>query len=392
MTSAEPVTPAFAFPKVPTRPRLFRLRSWALIALAMTLTACAVPRAGPDRAEITAAPPEALPYRVVQVDSAVVHATRRDERLGLPEVFRSAPPRDPVILAPGDVVQVTVWESPESALFGGSGAHTLPETALDSAGFVTIPFAGRIHAAGRTPAELARLVRSRLAGQTLEPEVAVRAVRPDGRRVSVQGRVRAPGLYPLGPGVTRLLPMLARAGGVSEDPEVMLLRLRRGERAASLWLEELYDEPANNVPLQPGDAIIVERDRRSFTALGALGRQATVPFPRRSLSLAGALGAVGGLMDGAADPTGVFVFRVEPPEVVRRLFPGEARGGPARIVYLVDLTRPGGLFLAREFTMRDGDTIYVTTAPFTRWMKVLQSVAPFVTFTGSVKALATPPG
>ncbi len=36
------------------------------------------------------------------------------------------------------------------------------------------------------------------------------------------------------------------------------------------------------------------------------------------------------------------------------------------------------------------NTLYVTTAPFTRWMKVLQSIAPLVTFAGSAKSLATP--
>ncbi len=47
------------------------------------------------------------------------------------------------------------------------------------------------------------------------------------------------------------------------------------------------------------------------------------------------------------------------------------------------------MFLAREFIMRDGDTLYVTSAPFTRWMKILQSVAPLVTFAGSARTLTT---
>jgi hypothetical protein len=57
--------------------------------------------------------------------------------------------------------------------------------------------------------------------------------------------------------------------------------------------------------------------------------------------------------------------------------------------YLLDLTKPGGMFLAREFIMRDGDTLYVTSAPFTKLVKILQSVAPLVTFAGSARALST---
>jgi hypothetical protein len=39
--------------------------------------------------------------------------------------------------------------------------------------------------------------------------------------------------------------------------------------------------------------------------------------------------------------------------------------------------------------MRDGDTLYVTSAPFTKWIKILQTVAPLVTFSGSAKTLST---
>jgi polysaccharide export outer membrane protein len=45
------------------------------------------------------------------------------------------------------------------------------------------------------------------------------------------------------------------------------------------------------------------------------------------------------------------------------------------------------MFIARDFMMRDRDTLYVTTAPFMQWMKIMQSVAPVVTFRGSARAL-----
>ena len=74
-----------------------------------------------------------------------------------------------------------------------------------------------------------------------------------------------------------------------------------------------------NVALRAGDAVIAERDRRAFTALGAVGKTATVPFPVRELSVARALGQVGGLVDDSADPTGVFVFRDESGAVAEKL-------------------------------------------------------------------------
>ncbi len=167
------------------------------------------------------------------------------------------------------------------------------------------------------------------------------------------------------------------------------LKLRRGAVTGEIWVQDLYDDPANDVALRAGDALVAERDRRIFTALGAVGRPSTVPFPVRDLSAERAMGVVGGLIDATADPTGVFIFRTEPAAIAARILPGQAADGERRIVYLLDLTEPGGMFLAREFIMRDGDTLYVTSAPFTRWMKVLQSVAPLVTVTGSARTLTT---
>ena len=45
--------------------------------------------------------------------------------------------------------------------------------------------------------------------------------------------------------------------------------------------------------------------------------------------------------------------------------------GDQRMVYLLDLTEPNGLFEARDFVIRDGDTLYVTEAPLTQWNKTI---------------------
>jgi len=37
------------------------------------------------------------------------------------------------------------------------------------------------------------------------------------------------------------------------------------------------------------------------------------------------------------------------------------------------LTEPNGLFIARDFSIRDGDTIYVTEAPFSQFNKTISA-------------------
>jgi polysaccharide export outer membrane protein len=57
------------------------------------------------------------------------------------------------------------------------------------------------------------------------------------------------------------------------------------------------------------------------------------------------------------------------------------------MAYVLDLTKPDGMFSAREFIIRDEDTIYVTEAPFAAWTGVLGVAARAVTLTGSVAAI-----
>ncbi len=357
-------------------------RLWLAVALSLSLGACALPRNGPDYSEVTAPAPPDLQYDIVRVTPAIADAARIDERSGFTVTFTEARAENTATVAPGDVMAITVWENIDQGLLNsqGIGATPLPHVKVDEKGFIFVPDVGLIHAAGRSLAQLRETIRARLAEKTLNPQV-------DVFPVNGQGRIRAPALYPIERPTERLLAMLARAGGVTEDPEVIRLKLRRGGTTGVVWVQDLYDNPANGVALHAGDALIAERDRRIFTALGAVGRPSTVPFPVRDLSVERAMGAVGGLIDATADPTGVFIFRNEPTVIAATVLPGAAVTGSRRIVYPLDLTRPGGLFLVREFIMRDGDTLYVTSAPFTKWMKVLQSVAPLVAFAGSARVL-----
>ncbi|MEM1383977.1 MAG: polysaccharide biosynthesis/export family protein [Pseudomonadota bacterium] len=368
--------------------RLLGLCSAALISL--SAAACTLPRSGPYLEEITADEQGLLPFDLIAVTPDVASITRVDESSAFAIRFMQTPPERTNTIARGDVIAITVWENIDEGLLSpqGIGATTLPNSQVDSQGFLFVPYVGAIRAEGRTMTQLREAIRTELSERTLNPQVDVFPVEAGGRIVSIQGQVNSPGLYPIEKPTERLLAMLARAGGVNDDPEIIRIKLRRGSESGVISVQDLYDRPENDIALRAGDALIAERDRRIFTALGAVQGPATVPFPTRDLSVARALGVVGGLVDATADPTGVFVFRVEPPEIADRLFPGRQTTEPTRVAYIIDLTEPGGLFVAADFMMRDQDTLYVTTAPFVRWQKVLQSIAPLVGFAGSARSLS----
>ena len=62
--------------------------------------------------------------------------------------------------------------------------------------------------------------------------------------------------------------------------------------------------------------------------------------------------------------------------------------GTQRLVYVLNLTEPNGMFMARDFVIRDGDTLYVTEAPFTQWTKVLTAITGTASTAGTLTSLS----
>ena len=58
------------------------------------------------------------------------------------------------------------------------------------------------------------------------------------------------------------------------------------------------------------------------------------------------------------------------------------------MVYVLDLTKPNGMFEARDFLIRDGDTIYVTEAPYAQWTKLLAALTGPLGTANSVNQLS----
>ena len=357
----------------------------ALAAVAM-LASCGLPRTGPTRNEIFSGSVmrEGDAY-VLAVDDRVNTITGATTTLGFSDSFRNAGLVGSDTIQPGDILSVAVWENIDDGLLvqTGQNATVLQELQVDGEGFIFVPYAGRIRAAGNPPEGLRRIITEKLAEQTPDPQVQVSRVAGNGATVSVAGSVGAQGVYPIERPTRTLSAMLAEAGGVTIEPEIARITVVRGDQRDTVWFQDIYDHPANDIALRGGDRIVVEEDTRSFTALGATLSQNRVPFDSQTISAIEAIARVGGLSSLFADPTGVFVFRNEPEAVARQLVGRPDLVGDQRFVYVLDLTRPNGVFLARDFDIRDGDTVYVTEAPYTQFAKVLGAL------TGSLASVET---
>jgi len=348
------------------------------VAVLAVTASCGLPRPGPDKKEIFAGSVlEQGDAFIVSVNPRVTRATSVVPAFGFSEAFRNAGLVGSDTLAPGDVLSVTIFENvKDDPLLGNTGQRvsSLTEVQVDGQGYIFIPYAGRIKAAGQTPEGLRQAITRKLDAQTPDPQITVTRAAGDGSSISISGSVVAPGVFPIDRPTRTLAAMLARAGGVSIKPEVAIVRVTRGRQTGKVWLKDLWANPSLDIALRPGDQIVVEEDRRRFTALGATGQQALVPFESETLSALEALATVGGLQTAAADPTGVFVFRNEPAEIANLVLGRKDLQGAQRMVYVLNLTQPNGMFEARDFLIRDGDTVYVTEAPYVRWNKVLAAL------------------
>ncbi|RSK34788.1 polysaccharide export protein [Rhodovulum iodosum] len=366
-------------------------RAVALLALVSMVAACGLPRSGPNKREIFEGSVQKQGDAfVVSVNDRVTRATAVTPVLGFTTAFRNAGLLGSDTIRPGDTLGLTIYENVDDGLLTteGTNGSVLDEVQVDGAGFIFIPYAGRIRAAGNTPERLRQIITEKLDAQTPDPQVVVRRLAGDGATVSVVGGVGGQGVYPIERPTRTLSGMLAAAGGVSIPPEVAQITVVRGPHRGHIWFQDLYDSPEMDIALRGGDRILVEQDTRAFTALGATGAQSRVPFETQTLSAIEAIAQVGGLNSNLADPTGVFVFRNEPGEIANVVLGRSDLVGAQRMVYVLDLTETNGMFMARDFAIRDDDTVYVTEAPYVQWQKSLRVLTGTAASASSVSNLA----
>lgn len=370
-------------------------RNAALLACVAGVSACdMLPRSGPNKGEIYAGSVQREGDAfVVAVDDTVTRATGVIEALGFSDTFTKAGVVGSDTISPGDRLSVSIWENVDQGILTTAGAPAaLNEVQVDGSGFIFIPYAGRIKAAGNSPEAIRRIITEKLSEQTPDPQVLVRRVAGDGATVSLTGVVGGQGVFPIERPTRTLSAMLAKAGGVTVPAEIAVVKIIRGTQTGQIWYQDLFEHPELDIALRNGDRILVEGDTRAFTALGATGSQSRVKFQSQTLSALEAIAQVGGLNANMADPTGVFVFRNEPAEIANSVLGRADLIGDQRMIYVLDLTEPNGMFRARDFVIRDGDTVYVTEAPYVQWTKVISALTSTVATADSLASTAQTAG
>lgn len=275
-----------------------------------------------------------------------------------------------LIIAPGDVLAVTLWSTEENSLLTSPGqrATTLEALTVSSTGEVFIPYVGNVRVSGMSPDRARETVQGRLASVSPSVQVQLEIADNRGSVVSLVGGVASPGAYPMPDQSYTVLSLIAEGGGVPASLNNPQIRLIRGDAIYGTSIDRLYDNPALDTTLRSGDKVIVEADERFFLSLGAAGSEDVHPFPRDELSALEAISIIGGVSDNRANPKGILVLRDYPASMVRP----DGSGPPhERVVFTLDLTSADGLFSAGQFPIMSGDLVYATESRLTSAQTVL---------------------
>lgn len=162
----------------------------------------------------------------------------------------STPGSDGYRVGPLDVLNITVFK-----------VDDLTKTVqVSESGSFAFPLVGDIPAAGRTVSEIERDLAAKLGGNYLRnPQVTVLVKEYNSHRITVDGAVNKPGVFPM-QGPMSLLQSIAMAGGMQEVAEGTILVFRRvdGKTAvAKFSVADLRSQKASDPDLQAGDIVTV---------------------------------------------------------------------------------------------------------------------------------------
>ena len=211
------------------------MKCWIYLVVAMGLTLAAGKRVvGQKPAERT------------------THAPKDPPGSSSPAATRPSASDSEYKIGPQDVLHVDVWKEPDISR----------QVTVRPDGKISLPLLNDVQAAGSTAMELSVVIRDGLKKYITEPQVTVTVSEINSRRVYVTGEVLRAGAYPLLPNMT-VLQALSSCGGFTQFANTKKIYILRTEGGKQMRIPVNYKavvsgrKPEENIPLQPGDTIVV---------------------------------------------------------------------------------------------------------------------------------------
>jgi len=177
-------------------------------------------------------------------------------------------------IGPQDILEVSVFKVPE-----------LTRTVqVAEVGTINLPLVGEVAAAGKTARDIERDLTTKLGSKYLQsPQVTVAVKEYNSQRVTIEGAVKKPGVYPIR-SKTTLLQLTAMAQGLTDAADhsgLVIIRQANGKRSAQKFnIDEIRSGQTADPAVKQGDIVVVSHSQMKaawqtfLTGIGAAGRAA----------------------------------------------------------------------------------------------------------------------
>jgi polysaccharide export outer membrane protein len=170
----------------------------------------------------------------------------------LPAIGLLAQAPESLLIGPGDMLHVQVFDTPELE----------QHARVTDAGEITLLLGGNVKVAALAPPEAAHAIEQRLLEGhfLLRPRVTVTVEEFTTQKVSVLGEVKSPGAYAINT-PRSVLEVLALAGGLTElaDRKIMIERRVTGEKVPYYVSNKPGLAMETAVQIRPGDTVLVPK-------------------------------------------------------------------------------------------------------------------------------------
>jgi len=276
------------------------------------------------------------------------------------------PVHTPYRIGPTDILQITVWDHPELTIPAGAFRDAQDQGQLVSEdGNLYYPYAGVMQVAGMTVGEVRELLTRRLSRYIKNPQLDVRVVGFRSKKVYVVGEVRQPGVLELTDVPMTVADAINKSGGLTPEAHKGGLNLSRDGQVHKINLRALYDlaDASQNLTLRDGDIVNVpDRSQQKVFVMGEVKTPGNVDIVNDRLSLAAALGEVGGVNQNTANPARIYVVR--------------GSDGTRPEIFHLDARYAYGMLLAERFEMQAQDVVFVDSAAVSSWNRVISQLLP----------------
>jgi polysaccharide export outer membrane protein len=349
-----------------------------IIVAAALLSACAI-APGMTMSE-PAEVPEGEVVRVMPITLDLLNQMEMEYETRVREVaaeFVSTP--HGYVIGNGDVLQIIVWDHPELTIPAGQfrDAETSGQQVSED-GYLFYPYVGMVRAAGMNVAALRDVLTDKLSTYIQDPQLDVRVVGFRSKRVYVVGEVEAPGVLPLNDVPLTIADAISLSGGLTENAHKSGVNVSRDGKVHAIDLKALYDhaDSTQNLTLQHGDIVnVLDRSQQKVFVMGEVKTPKSVEIINGHLTLAAALGEVGGVNQTSANSGGIYVVR------------GTDKDKPE--IFHLDARYATGMLLAERFDLQAQDVIFVDTAGISQWNRVISQLLPSISVIGIADSLTT---